>query len=126
MGISRACASTWVNRHRLHGDFGLLDRPSTPTPARTDIGLTVARVERVRREHRWSAVRIAFEPQADGTAVSRRTVTHHLHQLGLTHRRFIDPAGGTNRAGRTITARGPGHMVYLDTKKARRIAEGGG
>ncbi|MER6559241.1 leucine zipper domain-containing protein [Streptomyces sp. NPDC001027] len=25
-GISRACASKWVNRFRRHGDLGLLDR----------------------------------------------------------------------------------------------------
>lgn len=30
MGISRACASKWVNRRRLHGDAGLQDRPSSP------------------------------------------------------------------------------------------------
>ncbi|WP_443052834.1 leucine zipper domain-containing protein [Streptomyces sp. NBC_01186] len=30
MGISRACASKWVNRWRRHGDLDLLDRPSTP------------------------------------------------------------------------------------------------
>nr|WP_244330093.1 leucine zipper domain-containing protein [Streptomyces platensis] len=30
MGISRACASKWVNRYRRHGGLGLLDRSSTP------------------------------------------------------------------------------------------------
>ena len=30
MGISRACASKWVNRWRRYGEVGLLDRPSTP------------------------------------------------------------------------------------------------
>lgn len=30
MGISRTCASKWVNRWRLHGDAGLHDRPSSP------------------------------------------------------------------------------------------------
>jgi transposase-like protein len=30
MGISRACASKWVDRWRRHGDAGLRDRPSTP------------------------------------------------------------------------------------------------
>ncbi len=29
-GISRACASKWVNRYRRYGDLGLLDRSSTP------------------------------------------------------------------------------------------------
>lgn len=27
MGISRACASKWVNRYRRYGEVGLLDRP---------------------------------------------------------------------------------------------------
>ncbi|MGX1675319.1 leucine zipper domain-containing protein [Streptomyces sp. NPDC055400] len=30
MGISRACASKWVNRFRRHGDLGLLGRSSPP------------------------------------------------------------------------------------------------
>lgn len=30
MGISRACASKWVNRWRRHGELGLEDRPSVP------------------------------------------------------------------------------------------------
>src|SRR5690625_6297938 len=30
MGISRTCASKWVNRWRRHGDAGLQDRSSTP------------------------------------------------------------------------------------------------
>ena len=38
MGISRACASKWVNRYRRYGDVGLLDRSSTPRhqPTATD------------------------------------------------------------------------------------------
>lgn len=127
MGISRSCASKWVGRHRRYGDLGLHDRPSTPhrQPTRTP-GETVVRIERMRREHKWSAARITFELRAEGTAVSRRTVTRHLHQLGLNRRRFIDPDGATNRTGRTITARRPGHMVHLDVKKTGRIPDGGG
>lgn len=30
MGISRACASKWVNRYRRFSEIGLLDRSSTP------------------------------------------------------------------------------------------------
>ncbi|MCP2293386.1 helix-turn-helix domain-containing protein, partial [Nocardia amikacinitolerans] len=30
MGISRQCASKWVNRFRRHGELGLLDRSSAP------------------------------------------------------------------------------------------------
>ncbi|OYO19084.1 IS481 family transposase, partial [Enemella dayhoffiae] len=127
MGISRATASKWVNRYRQFGELGLLDRSSTPArqPGATP-GETVARIEELRREHKWSASRIAFELHADGVAVSRRTVTRHLAQLGLNRRRFIDPSGETNREVRTITAKHPGHMVHLDVKKVGRIPDGGG
>lgn len=38
MGISRACASKWVNRYRSHGELGLLDHSSEPRrqPTATD------------------------------------------------------------------------------------------
>jgi transposase len=92
MGISRACASKWVNRWRKHGDVGLLDRSSTPhhqptaTPAEV-----VEQIASMRREQKWSAARIAFELHQIGVTISRRTVTRTLGQLGLNRRRFIDP-----------------------------------
>lgn len=54
MGISRACASKWVNRWRKHGDIGLLDRSSTPhhQPSATSADI-VQRIEAMRREHKW-------------------------------------------------------------------------
>lgn len=67
MGISRACASKWVNRYRRYGAIGLLDRSSTPhrQPAATDATL-VARIADLPRSKKWSASRIAFELQAQG------------------------------------------------------------
>ncbi|MFF5945740.1 helix-turn-helix domain-containing protein, partial [Streptomyces althioticus] len=127
MGISRATASKWVNRFRHYGELGLLDRPSTPhrqptaTPARL-----VERIETMRREHKWSASRIAFELEQDGTPVSRRTITRLLSQLGLNRRRFIDPDGELNREPQRIVAARPGHMVHIDVKKVGRIPDGGG
>lgn len=127
MGISRACASKWVNRYRRHGELGLLDRPSTPrqqpTATATDV---VVRIEHLRRTQKWSAARIAYELQTEGMAISRRTVSRHLNALGLNRRRFIDPSGETNRQPRQITARRPGHMVHVDVKKVGRIPDGGG
>ena len=123
MGISRATASKWVNRYRKFGELGLLDRSSAPVRQSTATpGQTVARTEQLRREKKWSASRIAFELHADGTTVSRRTITRHLAQLGLNRRRFIDPNGEI----KTITAKHPGHMVHLDVKKVGRIPDGGG
>ncbi|MFW6723741.1 helix-turn-helix domain-containing protein [Streptomyces sp. MAR4 CNY-716] len=105
MGISRACASKWVNRYRQHGELGLPDRSATPrrqpTATRQDV---VVRIEALRRTEKWSASRIAFELQADGISLSRRTVSRHLLALGLNRRRFIDPSGDTNRRYNRILA----------------------
>ncbi|MFC9035410.1 helix-turn-helix domain-containing protein, partial [Streptomyces arboris] len=127
MGISRACASKWVNRYRRHGALGLLDRPSTPrAQPRATAPELVARIEEMRRAHKWSAERIVFELGAEGLVVSRRTVSRHLLALGLNRRKFIDPNGDTNRELQKITARRPGHMVHIDVKKVGRIPDGGG
>jgi hypothetical protein len=50
MGISRWCASKWVNRYRRFGELGLLDRPSTPhsSPAATPPEV-IAQIESWRR-----------------------------------------------------------------------------
>ncbi|GAB2766304.1 IS481 family transposase [Sinomonas soli] len=127
MGISRACASTWVNRYRRHGELGLQDRPSVPrrqptaTPAEV-----VVRIEALRRERKWSAARIAHELGNEGIRISTRTVSRHLAHLGLNRRRFIDPNGESNREPKRIHARWPGHMVHVDVKKVGRIPDGGG
>lgn len=79
----------------------------------------------MRREHKWSASRIAFELEQEGTSVGRRTITRLLVQLGLNRRKFIDPNGESNRDPQRITAERPGHMVHLDVKKVGRIPDGG-
>jgi transposase len=127
MGISRQCASKWVHRYRQFGELGLHDRSSTPKrqPTATPAEVVTA-IESMRRKHKYSAARIAFELDAQATTVSRRTVTRHLHHLGLNRRRFLDPTGASNRAPRRIVAHRPGHMVHLDVKKVGRIPDGGG
>jgi len=127
MGISRACASKWVNRWRRHGDAGLRDRSSSPqrSPNATPAWV-IEQVETWRREHKWSAQRITDELADLGFMINRRTVTRHLTRLGLGRRRFIDPGGDNNRKPGKITARWPGHMVHLDVKKVGRIPDGGG
>ena len=127
MGISRATASKWVNRYKRFGDVGLLDRSSTPLrqPSATD-PTTMAQIEWMRREHKWSAARIEFELARRGVTVSRRTVSRILLQVGLNRRKFTDPSGVTNREPRRIIAERPGHMVHIDVKKVGRIPDGGG
>lgn len=127
MGISRATASKWVNRYRKYGALGLHDRSSAPIrqPTATP-GVTVTRIEEMRRGKKWPASRIAFELHAEGVTISRRTITRHLAQLGLNRRQFIDPNGETNREIKTITAKHPGHMIHLDVKKVGHIPDGDG
>lgn len=118
MGISRATASKWVNRYRRHGEIGLLDRSSTPHHQPTATPATViARIETMRREHKWSAARIAHELADEGLLLSRRTIGRHLANLGLNRRKFIDPDGENNRTPQKITARRPGHMIHVDVKR---------
>lgn len=127
MGVSRACASKWVNRWRRYGDLGLLDRSSTPHHSpRATSAQVIGQVETWRRDKKWSASRITHELAAQGITINRRTVTRHLTRLGLGHRRFLDPTGQPNRQPGKIIARWPGHMVHLDVKKVGRIPDGGG
>ncbi len=122
MGISRQCASTWVNRYRKFGELGLQDRSSTPhhQPTATAAGI-VAEIEAMRRTRKWSASRITFELRTDGITIARRTVTKILRGLGLHRRRFIDPNGETNRKPQVIVAKRPGQMVHVDIKKLGKI-----
>lgn len=127
MGISRATASKWVDRYRQFGEIGLIDRSSTPLrqPRATESSM-VARIEWLRREHKWSASRIEFALALEGVSVSRRTISRILLQLGLDRHRFIDPNGDSNRERQRIVAERPGHMVHVDVKKVGRIPDGGG
>jgi transposase len=127
MGISRACASKWVNRWRSYGELGLLDRSSTPhhSPRATPAEV-LAQIETWRREKKWSASRITYELAEQGITINRRTVTRHLTRVGLGQRRFLDPTGKSKREPGKITARWPGHMVHVDVKKVGRIPDGGG
>ncbi|GHB51331.1 hypothetical protein GCM10010377_47930 [Streptomyces viridiviolaceus] len=83
MGISRACASKWVNRYRQDGELGHLDRSSAPHRQPTAISAdAVARIEDLRRTRKWSASRIPFELREEDIKVSRRTVSRHLLASG--------------------------------------------
>lgn len=93
-----------------------------PPPQQTPSPL----IESMRREHKWSSQRLAFELETVGISISRRTVSRLLAQLGLNRRQFIDPNGELNRASQPIIAARPGHMVHVDVKKVGRMPDGGG
>ncbi|MBP2055876.1 transposase [Streptomyces griseochromogenes] len=127
-GVSRARLSKWKNRYDQYGEAGLRDRSSVPhsSPTQTPPDV-VERIERLRRDNKWSARRIAFELADQGVRISEHTVGRWLARLGINHRRFLNPDGSANRRPpKRIVARYPGHMVHLDVKKVGRIPEGGG
>ncbi|TFH74335.1 IS481 family transposase [Cellulomonas sp. HD19AZ1] len=126
-GISRQCLSKWKARFDELGEVGLLDRSSAPhaSPSQLD-ARAVDLIERLRRQHKWTARAIHLELTRAGHRVSLVTVARWLVRLGVNRRRDIDPDGSTNRTTGRIVARYPGHMVHLDVKKVRRIPDGGG
>ena len=127
MGISRQCASKWVNRYRRFGELGLADRSSVPQHQPTaTTGQVVAQIQMLRRDKKWPARRIAHQLRCDGIDIAVTTVSRQLRHLGLNRRRFIDPTGEINRAPRRIVAQRPGHMIHVDVKKVGRIPDGGG
>jgi hypothetical protein len=115
------------DRYKQFGDLGLQDRSSTPLrqPTATD-GTTIARIEQMRRDHKWSASRIEFELAQEHVSISRRAVTRVSAHLGLQRRTFIDQTGESNCEPQRIIAERPGHMVHVDVKKVGRIPNGGG
>lgn len=80
----------------------------------------------MRREHKWSASRIASELRHHGAAVGRCTITRLLAQLRLNRRKSPNPAGENNRESRNLIADRPGHMVDIVMKKTDRLPDGGG
>jgi hypothetical protein len=63
MGISRQCASKWVNRHRRFGEAGLHDHPSVPhhQPTATSVEV-VTRIKQLRRDRKYSGRRPPATP----------------------------------------------------------------
>jgi transposase InsO family protein len=126
-GISRQCASRWVNRFRAEGKIGLYDRSSRPhsCPHRTPAEVE-DRIVRLRREQRRGQDWIGPE-----LGVAARTVARVLRRHRVPYLRECDPmTGEVIRASRTSTVRyerdRPGELVHVDVKKIGKIPDGGG
>jgi hypothetical protein len=103
----------------LVGKRFVRDRPKSRTVSHRLSGWTVAGIEQLRRERKWSARRIAAALAAEGITTSVRIVGRHLAHLGPNKRRFLDPHGAVNRKPGSIVARWPGCMIHLDVKDRR-------
>ena len=127
LGVSRQCAHRWVNRFRLEGPTGLVDRSSRPhhCPRRTSTEREDA-VVAARRELRCGPAGLS-----QATGVPARTISRILSRRGAPLLAICDPiTGEVIRASKTTAVRyerdTPGDLIHIDVKKLGRIPDGGG
>ena len=115
-GVSQRTAAKWVQRFRLQGQAGLVDRSSAPR--RRPRRLAAERVEAIEklRRLRLTGAQIA---QALGVALS--TVSRWLRRIGLGKRSRLAPPEPPNRYERSR----PGELVHVDVKKLGRFRSPG-
>jgi transposase InsO family protein len=127
LGVSRQCAHRWVNRYRLLGEAGLLDRSSRPhrcpsrTPAAVEQLVLDLRADK-RRGQDWIGPELGLPA---------RTVSAILRRHRVPYLRECDPlTGEVIRASKTTAIRYerdlPGDLAHMDVKKLGRIPDGGG
>jgi transposase InsO family protein len=119
LGISRATAYKWVQRHRAEGPAGLEDRSSRPK--RSPRRLSPA-VEAEILAARWTW---RYGPDRLGPLLGRPPSTVHrvLARRGLSRLRDADRV--TTAPVRYVACH-PGALVHQDHKKQGRIPDGGG
>ena len=127
MGVSRQCASRWVQRFDAEGEPGLVDRSSRPhsMPSRTPADVE-ARVVAARCEHRRGPDWLGPE-----LGIPARTVTRILRRHQMPRLCDLDPlTGEVIRSSKATAVRyerdKPGELVHMDVKKIGRIPNGGG
>ena len=115
-GVSGKIVTRWVERFKVEGRAGMLDRSSRPghMPQATDPS-TVEQIVALRRQ-RWTGSHIAQE-----VGVSPATVSRVLKRAGLSRLRDIEPAAPVVRYEREH----PGEMIHIDIKKLGRFSQAG-
>ena len=118
-GVSRATVSKWWRRYRQEGLSGLEDRSSRPrlSPLAT-AAEKVAGVLRLRRELGVGPHQIAARLSMAVSTVYRTLRRHSLSRLAWLDR--------TTRTIIRYEKQAPGDLMHADTKKLRRIPDGGG
>ena len=111
-GLTARTVSKWVERYRVQGVAGLVDRSSRPHHCPQAISRAVlSRIEHLRRQ-RLTGSRIART-----CGVSPATVSRVLRRLGLNRIRMLEPPEPVRRYQR----KHPGELIHLDIKKLRRF-----
>jgi hypothetical protein len=113
--VSVRCARKWVDRYRVEGELGLLDRPSTPaTIANRTCERRVQAIAALRR------LRFTGPEIAEALEMPLSTVSGILQRIGMGKlgRLGLEPAERYERER-------PGELIHIDVKKLGRIARPG-
>ncbi len=113
LGLSVRTVAKWLQRYRLEGEAGLLDRSSRPcrSPHRLP-ALQEQKVLDLRRKHRLCALALARS-----LGLSRATIGRILRRHGLSRLRDLEPPVPVVRYEREA----PGDLLHLDIKKLGKI-----
>jgi transposase InsO family protein len=111
-GVSAKIVARWVERYKVEGRAGMVDRSSRPSHMPQATAASIAeRIVALRRQ-RWTGKHIAME-----TGVSPATVSRPLKRAGLSRLSDIEPAEPVRRYEREH----PGEMIHIDIKKLGRF-----
>lgn len=74
----------WLHRYQVLDEAGLVDVSSAPhsSPTMTDTAV-VARIEDLRRTHKWTARQIHLHLPTEGHQIAAVTVARWLRRLGI-------------------------------------------
>jgi transposase InsO family protein len=111
-GVTAKIVARWVERYKVEGRAGMVDRSSRPSHMPQATAASIAeRIVALRRQ-RWTGKHIAME-----TGVSPATVSRALKRAGLSRLSDIEPAEPVRRYEREH----PGEMIHIDIKKLGRF-----
>src|SRR6201988_1060095 len=115
-GVTAKAVARWVERFRVEGSAGMIDRSSRPkiSPKRTEAAVADAIV--ALRRQRLTGKHIAMQ-----TGVSEATVSRVRARAGLSRLKDLEPAEPVRRYEREH----PGELIHLDIKKLGRIGSVG-
>lgn len=115
-GVKAKVVARWVERFRIEGSAGMVDRPSRPKTSPRRTGATMANAIVALRRQRLTGQHIAKE-----TGVSEATVSRVLACAGLSRLKDLESAEPVRRHEREH----PGELIHLDIKKLGRIGSVG-
>jgi transposase InsO family protein len=115
-GVTAKVVVRWVERFRVEGSAGMIDRSSRPKTSPKQTKAAVVDAIAALRRQRLTGKHIAMQ-----TGVCEATVSRVLARAGLSRLKDLEPAEPVRRYEREH----PGELIHLDIKKLGRIGSVG-